>query len=162
MRFWRVIFPCCVFLVQLLFHHPCWAQELKVKNVRFEEQGDKVSITYDLDGDASKRYLISIALSFDRGKTFPLTLEHLSGDVGKGIRPGSPKAIVWNLGEQFPFGLKGGDFVFSVTAHLQKGWLHKVPYYVIGTGIAGGVVYWATRKAKARETGITITIPAEY
>lgn len=153
---WNVLF---LFLICV---QSIGAQELKVKNVQFEDLTDKVKITYDLEGQEGKKYNVSAALSFDRGNTFPVTLTHLSGDVGGGVRPGTNKTILWDLKEQYPFGIRGNNFVFSVTAQLQKGWLHKWPYYTVAAGVAGSIIYFVSKGSKPVNTNLSITIPAEF
>ena len=97
----------------LLFTANLGAQELRVKSVRFEDRVDTVVVMYDLDGRDNKRYEVSLSLSFDGGKTYTIYPDHVSGDVGRGVRPGLGKRMEWNLNEDYPavcVGLtRGGD-----------------------------------------------------
>ena len=152
-----------IFIAFLLYTALLSAQELKVKNVRFEDKGETVEIKYDLEGEADTKYLVSVMLSYDDGKTLPVNTRYLKGDIGKNIRPGTEKEIIWELKKDYPFGLMGDGFVFGVTAESQKWSIKKMSLYIAGTGIVGGIVYFATRTSKQKEVNaITISIPAEY
>jgi len=79
-----------------------------------EQVGEEVHIYYDLSGDEEK-YQITVRGSADGRMTYTLPMKTLSGDVGKDIRPGKGKRIIWNAlkdaGE-----LEGDAFVFEVEA----------------------------------------------
>ena len=140
------------------------AQELKVKNVKFEDKGETVVVNYDIEGEPERKYKITLTLAYDTGQTLPINAKCLKGDVGKNIKPGTGKEIVWELKEDYPFGLIGDGFVFGVTAESQKFSFGKMPLYIAGTGLVGGIIYFATKSIKPQEeeNTITITIPAEY
>lgn len=143
------------------------AQELKVRNVKFEEIGETVMVKYDLDGLTDKKYKISLSLSDDFGKTFKIKPRTAYGDVGKSIQPGESKQITWYLLRDFPEGLSGDGFVFAVDAELQKSG-NKLPFYLLGAGVVGGVVYFVVRSSSEKSepeptTGsIVITVPTEF
>ena len=91
----------------------------KVENVRVEQMGDDVHILYDLSGDEEK-YQVKVRGSADGGRTYTLPMKSLSGDVGKDIRPGRGKRIIWNALKDA--GELGGDaFVFEVEAVAGPG-----------------------------------------
>ena len=70
------------------------AQE--VTNVRHERNGKELIITYDLDKQAD----IRVSVSIDSGSTYSAYLNGLSGDIGKGVKPGTGKRIlVYDLPE---------------------------------------------------------------
>ncbi len=62
-----------------------------VSNVRFEQDGNKVVVTYQLDEEAD----VSLRVSLDGGETFSDNLKEVTGDVGKDVKKGSNR-IVWN------------------------------------------------------------------
>jgi hypothetical protein len=138
------------------------AQDLEVRNVRFEDKGETVTVMYDLQGNPKKKYEVSVALSHDQGKSFTIHPQHLSGDVGRNVKPGENKEIVWKLEDDYPFGLVGDAFVFAVTAQTQKSRISRLPYYILGAGLAGGIVYYATRKSPRENTTMNIRIPADF
>lgn len=154
-------------LILLISNTILRAQELKVRNVRFEEIGETVMVKYDLDGMTEKKYKISLSLSDDFGKTFKIKPRTVYGDVGKNIQPGESKQITWYLLRDFPEGLHGDGFVFAVDAELQKGGT-KLPFYMLGAGVVGGVVYFVVRSSSEKSepqttTGsIVITVPTEF
>ena len=132
-------------LIMLLFLILCsilQAQDLQVKNVRFEDRENIIVVHYDLQGKFGKKYNISLYLSDDYGRTFKIQPQDVLGDVGKDIEAGKYKKIIWNIKEDYPNGLNGDRFVFAVEAELQKG--RKIwPYFLVGVaGVAGGVLYY--------------------
>ena len=139
-------------------------QDTKVSNVSFEDRGETISVHYDLSGQYGKKYRILISLSDDNGRTFTIKLKTVSGDVGKDVNPGRNKEIVWQVKMDFPYGLKGSDFVFAVDAEILKGG-RKWPY-VVGAAVAGGVVYFATQGKKKTESpttgSILVDVPGSY
>ncbi|MBN1480415.1 hypothetical protein EH223_20370 [candidate division KSB1 bacterium] len=136
------------------------AQDLLVQNVAFRQENETVFITYDLQGKANKKYPISLILSSASNPSFSHVPQAVSGDIDK-VRPGTDKEIVWQFTKDFPDGLQGEDFVFTLTAEYKKSlW----PYYLLGGGAAllGGVAYLASQTGDdAEETtgSIVINIP---
>ena len=154
-----------VFLVVLflIFNTSIKAQELKVENVQFEDKGETVVVKYDIEGEPERKYRITLTLAYDTGQALPINPKYLKGDVGKNIRPGTDREIIWELKKDYPFGLIGEGFVFGVTAESQKFSFGRMPLYIAGTGLVGGIIYFATKSVKQEnENSITITIPAEY
>lgn len=78
-------------------------------------QDSLIEITYHLpEAVPGQTYNVSVYLSCDTGKTFtktPLTL--VAGDVGKGIRPGKNKKIIWKVLVEIP-DLRVGILIFDV------------------------------------------------
>jgi len=115
------------------------SQELAVKNVRFKQGKDStVVVSYDLIGDASKKYTVTLSLYMpDTKETVPLNQKYLFGDVGKNVRAGRGKKVVWDLLKDFPKGLHNEGFVFTVDVDAQKGG-NKLPWIAGGIAAAGG------------------------
>ena len=86
----------------------------RVENVRFEQVGDKVVVTYDLLGPGED-YTVTLEASPDGGRSFTIFPKAVSGDVGEGVSPGRGKRIVWDVLEDMEE-LSGDRFVFAVTA----------------------------------------------
>lgn len=153
-----------IILFLLLFYITLSAQESQVKNVRFKDKGNSIVVYYDLLGKFGKKYEISLFLSDDYGRTFKIRPVTIRGDVGKDIKPGKYKMIIWNIEEDYPNGLNGDGFVFAVHAELQKE-AKKWPYFLIGAaGAAGGLFYFITKnKTENSTTGsIIIDIPSDF
>jgi hypothetical protein len=139
------------------------AQELKIKNVQFEDKGETIVVKYDIEGEPERKYKITLSLAYETGKSLPINAKYLKGDIGKNIKPGTGKEIIWELKNDYTFGLIGDGFVFGVTAESQKFSFGRMPLYIAGTGLVGGIIYFATKSVKQEnENSITITIPAEY
>ena len=131
-----------VVLLLLVFQSESWGQALNIKNVRFEEKDEAVVVKYDLDGVVGEKYKVTLSLSDNFGESFKIRPKNTQGDVGKNVKPGAGKEIIWNLYKDFPNGLSGEGFVFAVDAELQGG-KSKLPYYLAGAGVVGGVIILA-------------------
>jgi len=106
-----IIFVLFIVFVLFFFQDISLAQE-KVDNVRVEQVGEDVYIYYDLLGDEDE-YQVKVRGSSDGGRTYTLPMKSVSGDVGRSVRPGRGKRIIWkalnDAGE-----LEGDAFVFEV------------------------------------------------
>jgi hypothetical protein len=147
-----------VILIVLCFSFCSYAQYLQVRNVRFEDNDETISVYYDLDGMMEKSYNVSITLSDDFGNTFKVKPKAITGDVGKNIKPGKDKTIIWYVKEDFPDGLSGQGFVFAVDAKLQRS-RSKLPIIIGGTGIVASIIYFLTRP---KEGSIVVEVPREF
>ena len=67
-----------------------------------------VDITYDVADPDSPTLTVYLKVSADGGATWKGPVELVSGDVGRGIVPGSGKQMVWDAGKELPnqFGVK--------------------------------------------------------
>jgi len=106
-----------LFLVIILFlFETIYSYSQSIQNVIFNEKENKIIINYDLiDSDNSHLYEITLEISNDGGVSFKSLPKSLQGDIGKNIKPGEGKKIIWNVlkdvGE-----LQGDEFVFKVIA----------------------------------------------
>ena len=155
-----VVFTLIVLSVFILMPGISSAWE-KVKNVRFEQVGDDVHIYYDLRGDADK-YKVTVRGSSDGGFTYKLPMKSVSGDIGKKVRPGSGKKIIWkalkDAGE-----LEGDEFVFEVEAVSGPGKEFansvgmKFVYIQPGTFMMGSPSNEPKRDSDERQHRVTLT-----
>ncbi|MBN1894363.1 hypothetical protein JW906_07695 [bacterium] len=134
------------------------AQDTQVTEVRFEQDGGKIVIRYDLSGKPGKKYTVFVELSNDEGKTFRIKPHSVLGNVGKNVLPGTGKSIVWDMQRDYPQGLEGEGFVFAVSARLQKSG-KKWPY-LLGLTLAGGFGYFVLRP-KDDKGEMTIRLPED-
>ncbi|HDQ44448.1 MAG TPA: hypothetical protein ENN17_02965 [bacterium] len=113
---------CCVFLFAIshFLIDPLPAQNPSVRNVTFEQAGDDIVVRYILAGESGRKYNVKLSLSDDFGMSFPIVPLSVEGDVGRDVRPGAGKQIVWRLRRDYPNGLEGDAFVFAVDADFQK------------------------------------------
>ena len=150
-------FGFVISFILLLYSVPK-AQEVQVKNVRFEDRDETVAVRYDLDGLIGKKYKIKLLLSDDFGVSFKIRPRTVHGDLGKNIKPGNAKEIIWDLKKDFSDGLRGDGFVFAVDAELQKGG-SKWPYIIGSAGVVVVVGYFMIRP---RNGSIVIDISKEF
>lgn len=85
----RILFITMLLLAKLIIN----AQQ--VTNVRFDQNGKKINIYYDLKGD--KNYTVNIYCSQDEGNTWERPLQCVSGAVGDNQIAGNNKMIVWDV-----------------------------------------------------------------
>lgn len=108
-------------LLSLLTCHVVLAQS----DVNAHQEGRTIVITYKLSELSDVHLLVS-----DNGATMAeIPLTYLEGDVGKKIKPGSSKHIIWNVLEQYEAPRFQGNLQFEV-----KG----VPCSQFFVGINGG------------------------
>ena len=147
-----------IYLFLLISVNVLNGQDLKIKNVRFTDLGEKIIIKYDLISDVNRKFRISLSLSDNGGRSFRIHPNSVKGDVGKGIKPGKNKTIEWNLFKDFPDGLIGSNFIFKVEADYRKGKSY-LPLYAGGIG-AGIMIYVFTREKK--KSSIIIQVPSYF
>ncbi len=68
----------------------------QVSNVRFDQSGKQVVITYDLAGDASSSYTISLYYCISDGP-WQGPVKSVIGNVGPGQKTGNGKKITWSV-----------------------------------------------------------------
>ena len=65
-----------------------------VSNIRVQQHGAMLHVTYDLEERAD----IEAFVSFDNGITYrSRPLQRVSGAVGEGVEPGTDKLLIWNV-----------------------------------------------------------------
>ena len=82
-----------------------------ISNVDFQQAGDEIVITYDLDESSS----IVVNVSLDGGKSYQ-KMRSVRGDVGRVVTPGK-KRMVWKVLYDIPEGLSR-QVQFEVSANL--------------------------------------------
>lgn len=99
-----------VFFTLLLMACPvAYAQH--ASNVNAWQEGKTIIITYDLDEDAA----ISLTATANNGN-LALRTKSLSGDVGKKVKAGKQKMIVWDVLNDYGDTFLHNDVVFTVKA----------------------------------------------
>jgi formylglycine-generating enzyme len=89
---------------------PAFAAE--VKNDLVRQEGNRVAVTYDLEGsEGDAQVTVTVRVG---GTVYAADRLHLEGDVGK-VRTGKGKRVWWNVLQDFPRGLSG-DVEVTVTA----------------------------------------------
>ena len=107
-----------------------------VRDVRFRTYGDKVHIHYTMEGKG--KYEVSLLLSDDGGRTVSIVPKTMSGAVGKGVKPGPDKQIIWDVLRDYPR-LEGSDFVFRVIVTRFGGWKGAAYGAYIGAMLGGAM-----------------------
>ena len=119
-----------------------------VKNIWHAVAGDKIVIHYDLLGIADQEYNIKLVLKRQKDPRFVLEPKNLSGDVGKGKFNGVRKQVVWDFLREYPQGLEGDDFYFSVTVEAVSS--SNLLYYLLaGAALGAGGYFLLKPKATA-------------
>ena len=124
----------------LLFAFHVYAQ--RVSNVRAEQQGRDLVISYDLEADGP--VAIELFVSNDQGNSWQGPLSNCSGDVGKNVVAGTSKRIRWALLEESE--LAGDAIRFKVMARpttmdkaevARRPWLNPSLTYGVVADIDG-------------------------
>ena len=90
-----------------------------VSNVVARSEGEQITISYDLAGNAGESYEVKISCSKDGGKTFSVMPNSVSGAVNRWEAPGTSKVITWAAKKDL--GEFEGDLQFKVTASGKGG-----------------------------------------
>ena len=112
------------------------SQQSKIQHVRFNMYGSSVVINYDLLGDPSAKYKVSLVLRKGSDLSFVYFPKELSGDIGIGRFVGQRRQIVWAISQEFPKGLEGNDFYFVVQAQEIEQKTNSQILTWIGSGVA--------------------------
>jgi hypothetical protein len=143
-------------LMLFLLNVQVGAQEVpgKVENARWQVSGDSVIITFDLIGDESLTYDISIVLTREGDKSFKLFPVSVTGAIYKGKHAGKGKEIRWEYKKDVPQGLSGDDytFVFNIQIIREEGGSNLLYYLAGGAVLVGGAAYFLLSGSKTTET----------
>ncbi|MBI5214486.1 MAG: hypothetical protein HY960_01900 [Ignavibacteriae bacterium] len=122
--------------------------QANVSNVRFEQMNDRIIINYDLSGETTKEYHVLFSLKKKSDPDFAFVPEHLTGSIGDGIACGENLSVEWNVNDDFPEGLNGGDYYFVGYASEEEE-TSISPWIWIGAAlIVGGIVFLLVNKSK--------------
>lgn len=86
----------------------------KIDNVKLSLNAGMLYISYDLVAGSSA--CVALEGSLDGGENYNMTFKHSNGDIGKNVRPGRNKQIVWKISGDYPKGLMDADVVLDVVA----------------------------------------------
>ena len=107
-----------LFLTAFIFlSHIAFTQSIEVYDVKQVE--NNLQVFYKFSGGAGS-YTVSLHYSLDNGSTWLGPARAVSGEVGKGIKPGINKNIVWNVLADREH-LKGEALRFKVVALSEGG-----------------------------------------
>jgi len=148
------------FLLTASWLNPAAAQKIRVENIRYELNDDYIEIYYDLIGDPSKEYKVSVALKREQDPRFIFNPSSIRGDVGKGRFAGESRKIIWNFTNEFKPDPEVTDYFFEVTASKgSKTWIYLVGGGVLVAGGATAAILLLGNKDKST-TGKTFPVPA--
>ena len=118
------------------------AYSQRVTNVRAEQKGDSIVVSYDLSAKAD----VSVRLKVDNKRR---PIKRVSGAVGKAMEKGKDKAIVWNVLADNPDGFEEDNVVFTVKANpvwrtflVAEGAVSPVPLQGSGGFMVGRAARW--------------------
>lgn len=107
---------------------------VRVENVRIEKSATQINILYDLIGDKSEKYTVSVSLRRETVPGFKYSPDNVTGDVGDGVSAGPDKKVVWDYRRDLPQGLTGSDYFVIVDVSTVGTGIS--PLVWIGGGIA--------------------------
>lgn len=101
----------------------------EIRNVHFEQLGNKIIIYYDLlESNSSQRFDVSIYCDKGNKDNWGNPLKEVSGEVGEDILPGLNKVIRWNVLDEFDKLV--GEISFKVEAETMTGFYGKSGIFI--------------------------------
>ena len=145
-----------VLVVSLLAHTtPLYTaagrDDMRVRNVNFEETDGKIVIYYDLIGKRNKKYNVTLSLRRKADRFFRHSPEVLEGDVGADVLAGSNRTISWEVSKEFPQGLEGDDYYFVVNAEPVSGGTSPLVWLGAAVTVLGGAAAYFLLSAQKEE-----------
>ncbi len=109
-----------------------------VSHVQFEVYADSIVVVYDLQGDGSQVYDVSLALKQEEFVTFQYEPKQVRGDIGGGIAPGLKRRIVWDPAHEYILSPDITDYYFEVKASIASGGIRWYYYAGAAVVVVGG------------------------
>ena len=97
----------------------------KIENVKFEQKGETIVVTYDIAQAKNGQYFNVDLYYSANGGAFTGPIKSVKGDIGKGLQGGFGKRIEWDVLKDVNE-LESDNLVFKISAAI------------IGTGDSGG------------------------
>jgi hypothetical protein len=107
---------------------PYILQAQVVQELSYKIEGDKIRVTYNLKGEPSERYTITL---FSSANDFSSPLQYVTGDVGDDVIPGIGKTILWDARREF------SEYKGSIKLTIK----YKISPVQVLTKIAEGTKY---------------------
>ncbi|MCX6132212.1 MAG: hypothetical protein NTU47_00250 [Ignavibacteriales bacterium] len=132
------------------------AEGIKVTNVSFRLVGTRIAVNYDLEGMEKETYRTRISLRKESDSTFVYVPRQVNGDVGDGVYAGANKQITWDFLTEFPGGLEGSDYYFTIEAEVYSPGSNLI-YWIGGVvaAAAAAAAYLLGTKASTSATSDT-------
>ena len=90
-------------------------QKVSVSNATWSVDRNLVQIAFDLDGDQTRAYEVSLLLLKEGDVSFRVKPNRAIGDFGAGIAAGKGKTIMWDFLKDFPERPRGADYFFQIS-----------------------------------------------
>lgn len=91
---------------EVLFNDP------KIYNVSISQGKYEYKIKFNLAGKPDSKYDINLYVFRKSNPEDLFPLKGLKGDIGKGVKVGFNKLIIWQVEKDFPTNINSGDFIF--------------------------------------------------
>ncbi len=152
-----------------------------IKEFAFKIEGEKIRVTYNLLGEPSERYTITL---FSSASNFSSPLRFVEGDVGEGVSPGDGKTILWDARREFSefkgsinlkikYKIQVAQYFTTITenARFKKGKRHNIAWpdgpeglnatiklfngndYIMDVPLYKSGIEWALELPKKMKTG---------
>ena len=96
MRLSNLLFSL-IFLLPIISNAQNAAPEIEITNVFVNEQTKTLFITYSLSDAENEDCEVSLFISENNGKTYPIDASNATGEIGFPITPGITKVITWEF-----------------------------------------------------------------
>ncbi|MBM4162093.1 MAG: hypothetical protein FJ217_13480 [Ignavibacteria bacterium] len=114
--------------------------EVKVQNVRFDVEGTRIVVRFDVQGPLDREYTVKMLLRREGNPSFVHVPRLVVGDLGEGKFAGLNRQITWDILKEFPDGLEGDDYYFVVDVELIKPASKLIWWIGGGAAVVGGAV----------------------
>jgi len=145
-----------------------------ITNIRFEQSGKNIVVTYDLSAKTSSPFTVVIYCSTDGGNSWDQPLKRVTGDIGDNVKPGTGKTIAWDvLAERdklvgvvtFKLEARPKSLCYSFTITHTAGNVapvtKTVTYNVVETNLTGSNKCWITQNLGADHPATSATDATE-
>lgn len=135
-----------IVLIFLLDAHSLAADDdYRLTRLEWRILHNEVVISYDLEGEANKSYVVSVTLLRESDKTFRVSPVFLTGKVGKGKFVGTNNEIRWAYGNERGGPFAGNDYYIELQVEKAGGF----PWLITaGSAAIAGIAFALAAKAK--------------
>ena len=164
----RIVMLCLSLpLLLLLLDGPAMARalrqdEVRIGNVSWKVDGDKIIITYKLEGPQDKDYTVHLVFLREKDVSFKVEVKSATGAIGEGKFSGQSNEVRWDYKKDISQDLQGDDFYVEVSAEPVSAGGGGSTLLFVGLGaaaIGGAIVLLGGKKSDGGDGGGQTELP---